>query len=63
MPIVKKFLLKPIGVREEKHQLQLSKIVYINSPIDWLFQVNKPSVVDYEVAEEDYREAANSYKF
>jgi hypothetical protein len=50
-------------VREEKHQLRLTSMGRLNSPIDWLWQVNKGSVVDYEVAEEAARDATNSYKF
>lgn len=52
-----------IGVREEKHQLRLTSMGRLNSPIDWLWQVNKGSVVDFEVAEEAARDATNSYKF
>lgn len=38
-------------------------MAFISSPVDWLITVNKPSIVDYEVAEENYRETIYTRKF
>ena len=50
-------------IREEKHQLLQGNLAFISSPVDWLITVNKPSIVDYEVAEENYRETIYTRKF
>ena len=52
-----------ICIREEKFQIGYSKFSYITSPIDALSQLNSPTRVDQEVAEENYREVVNSFKF